>query len=79
MSEKTPLKRIVVTGFHKESAWIPHDHEEVPLREVRKQIRITLETCIRSNREADEVIRSEVALYEIACLTRALELLKGVK
>lgn len=48
---------------------------DVPLREVRKQIRMELGTKIRSVREMDGAIRDETEIYEITCLMRALDLL----
>lgn len=58
-----------------ESALLPEKPVDVSIREVRKQIRIELATNIRSYREVDGRITNKNALYEIACLLKALELL----
>lgn len=53
----------------------PLDPKEVPLREVRKQMRQEIDSIKWSHAERDGVVRDGSAKYEIACFQRALELL----
>lgn len=66
---------ITVRGHSRITAKLARKPEDPPLREVRKQIRIELETMIRGTCEADGVIRDETVIYEIGCLQKALALL----
>lgn len=68
--------RVTITGHRKETAILAHAPEEPPVREVRKQIRIEIETLLRSYKERDGVIRDEDVIYEIGCLLKALKLLE---
>jgi hypothetical protein len=75
-SKTTPKKiKIKITGFRRKTYILAHAIAKPPLEEVRKQIRIEMETCAFSHTEADGVIRDEEAIFEIACLQKALQLL----
>lgn len=65
-------KKITYDG---ESCTLAKTDFDVPLREVRKQIRMNIGQAIRSFKELDGVMRDENATYEILCLIKALEYL----
>lgn len=67
-----------ITANH-ESAKVASPPADVSVAAARNQVSDNLATCLRSNRDKDGFIHDPEAIHEIACLTKTLKVMRGLK